>query len=213
MKRLLSYIYPITKKVKSEFNDSLEITWYNGKKYLNTKNANYSYGSLQEILKIGLEKINLQHCNEVLVLGLGGGSVIETLQNDFNYNGHITALDIDPVIIQLAKDEFNIHENEKLAIICEDALTFMEGNNKLFDLIIVDLYIDIEVPSVFLELPFWKNVSKAISKSMLFNASLENSKNDKITSIISLLSTHNFEIEKLEKVKDTNTLVIATINS
>ena len=213
MKRLLSYIYPITKKVKSEFNDSLEITWYNGKKYLNTKNANYSYGSLQEILKIGLEKINLQHCNEVLVLGLGGGSVIETLQNDFNYNGHITALDIDPVIIQLAKDEFNIHENEKLAIICEDALTFMEGNNKLFDLIIVDLYIDIEVPSVFLELPFWKNVSKATSKSMLFNASLENSKNDKITSIISLLSTHNFEIEKLEKVKDTNTLVIATINS
>ena len=149
----------------------------------------------------------------MLVLGLGGGSVIETLQNDFNYYGHITALDIDPVIIQLAKDEFNIHENEKLAIICEDALTFMEGNNKLFDLIIVDLYIDIEVPSVFLELPFWKNVSKATSKSMLFNASLENSKNDKITSIISLLSTHNFEIEKLEKVKDTNTLVIATINS
>jgi spermidine synthase len=213
MKRLLSYIYPITKKVKSEFSDSLEITWYNGKKYLNTKNANYSYGSLQEILKIGLERINLQHCNEVLVLGLGGGSVIETMQNDFNYNGHITALDIDPVIIQLAKDEFNIHENEKLAIICEDALTFMEGNNKLFDLIIVDLYIDIEVPSIFLELPFWKNVSKAISKSMLFNASLENSENDKITSIISLLSTHNFETEKLEKVKDTNTLVIATINS
>ncbi len=125
MKRLLSYIYPVTKTIASQYSGALEITWYNGKKYLNTKNANYSYGSLQEILKIGLEKINLQHCNEVLVLGLGGGSVIETLQNDFNYKGHITAVDIDPVIIQLAKDEFNIRESEKLAIICADAFNPM----------------------------------------------------------------------------------------
>ena len=213
MKRLLSYVYPITKKVTSEFNDTLEITWYNGKKYLNTKNANYSYGSLQEILKTGLKKINLTNCNTILVLGLGGGSVIETLQQDFNFQGHITALDIDPVILKIAANEFNITESKNLTIVCEDAFSFMKENNKQFDLIIIDLYIDILVPSVFLELPFWEHIIKANSKNILFNASLENTENDKIAAIITMLSIQNFEIEKLEKVQDTNTLVVATIPS
>jgi hypothetical protein len=32
MKRLLSYIYPVSIKVESEINGTLEITWFNGKK-------------------------------------------------------------------------------------------------------------------------------------------------------------------------------------
>ena len=213
MVKLLSYIYPITKKVESEFNGTLEITWYNGKKHLNTKNANYSYGSLQKILKVGLEKIDLGRCNEILLLGLGGGSVLETLWNDFNYQKNITALEIDPVIIQLAKDEFDIRESEKLTIVCENALTYMQQNNKQFDLIILDLYIDVNVPSSFLEVPFWETILKAKSNNILFNASLDSSTNDKISAIISLLKNHNFKVQKLEKVNETNTLVIANSKS
>ena len=213
MVRLLSYIYPITKNVKSEFNGTLEITWYNGKKYLNSKNANYSYGSLQKILKIGLEKIDLDKCNEILLLGLGGGSVIKTLRNDYKYRKNITALEIDPIIIQLANDEFNIRKSENLHIICEDAHTFMKHNTKKFNLIILDLYIDVEVPSSFLEFPFWKNILRASKQSILFNASLDTNTNDKISCIISLLKKNSYHVEKLEKVNETNTLVIATIKN
>ena len=108
MIRLLSFFYPITRKVKSDYNGTIEITWYNGKKQLNTKNANYSYGSLQKILKTGLQKIELNHCKNILLLGLGGGSVIKTLRDDFDYQHYITAIDIDPVIINIAQEEFNI---------------------------------------------------------------------------------------------------------
>lgn len=209
MVRLLSYIYPITKKLESEFNGTLEITWYNGKKHLNSKNANYSYGPLQKILKVGLQKIELKNCDEILLLGLGGGSVIETLRKDFNFQKNITALEIDSVIIQLAKDEFDIRESENLTIICEDALTFMQQNNKQFDLIILDLYIDVNVPSSFLEVPFWKTILNAKSNNILFNASLGSSTYDKVSAIISLLKDHNFNVQKLEKVNETNTLVIA----
>lgn len=59
MKRFLSYIWPITKRIESAVNGTLEITWINGKKILDTKNANYSYGSLQRILKFGLSKIEV----------------------------------------------------------------------------------------------------------------------------------------------------------
>ena len=211
MVRLLSYIYPITKKVKSKYNGTLEITWHNGKKHLNSKNANYSYGSLQNILKFGLHKIDLKKCKSILILGLGGGSVIETLVNDFNYKNHITALEIDPVIIEIAKDEFNLSENKNLQIICDDALSFMKQNSKLFDLIIIDLFIDIEVPEAFLNTSFWTDIIKSNSEkgSILFNASLHDKNDKKLPEIISYLNTNNYQTQKLEKVKGTNTLIIA----
>ena len=207
MKKIFSYIYPVTKKIRSEFSGELEITWYNGKKHLDSKNANYSYGSLQRILKIGLEKIDLTSTKKVLILGMGGGSVIKTLQDDFNYQKHITAVDIDPVIIKIAKEEFDIVESENLKIICEDAQLFMQLNSQKFDLIIIDLYIDTKVPSPFLEIPFWQQISNA-GATILCNASLEES-DKKLNNIIRFLEQKQYKIEKYEKVNNTNTLLIA----
>jgi protein-L-isoaspartate O-methyltransferase len=210
MKKILSYIYPVTKKIHSEISGDLEITWYNGKKHLDSKNANYSYGSLQRILKIGLEKIDLTNTKKILILGMGGGSVIKTLQDDFNYQNHITAIDIDPVIIKIAKEEFDIVEGKNLKIICEDAQLFMQLNSQKFDLIIIDLYIDTKVPSPFLELPFWQNISNAGS-TILCNASLEES-DKKLNGVVRFLERKQYKTEKFEKVNNTNTLLIANKN-
>ena len=211
MIRLLSYFYPITKKIKSEHNGTVEITWYNGKKQLNTKNGNYSYGSLQKILKIGLKNINLNPCKNILLLGLGGGSVIKTLREDFNYQNTITTLDIDPVIISIAKTEFDITEDQKLEIICVDALKFMANNNKKFDLIIIDLFVDTEIPDSFFSESFWNNIIKATSQngSVLFNASLHKNDDKKLSKVTVLLKKNNYAIQKLENVNQTNTLLIA----
>ncbi|MCX7548512.1 fused MFS/spermidine synthase [Xanthomarina sp. F1114] len=211
MARLISYFYPITKKIESDINGTLEITWYNGKKHLNTKNANYSYGSLQRILKFGLEKIELSNVNSVLLLGLGGGSVIQTLRKDFNYKKHITAIEIDPTIINIAEDEFQLQNNQQLEIICADALQYIEENKSTFNLIIIDLFIDTQVPKQFLEIPFWKHLLQRKSPNgiILFNASLEKSLSHKLESIISYLKSHIYMVEVHEKVNNTNTLVIA----
>ena len=211
MIRLLSYIYPITKKVESKYSGTLEITWHNGQKHLNTKNANYSYGSLQKILKFGLQKIDLSNCKNILILGLGAGSVIDTLIKDFKFKNHITALDIDPVIIEIAKTEFNLSENKNLKIICDDAVRYMNQNKNLFDLIIVDLFIDTEVPEFFFNSSLWNNLIQSNSEkgSILFNASLQNNNNKKLFGIISHLEDNNYQTTKLEKVNGTNTLLIA----
>lgn len=211
MIRLLSYILPITKRIESQYNGTLEITWFNGKKHLNSKNANYSYGSLQEILRIGLQKTDLLNCKKILVLGLGAGSVIETLRKDLNYNNHITALEIDPVIVEIAKKEFKLSETKNLKIICDDALNFMNKNIVKFDLIIIDLFIDTEVPSPFYKTSFWNNVIKANSSKgiILFNASLQTDDDNNIQDIKSLLLASNYKTEQLNKVEGTNTLLIA----
>ena len=211
MIKYLSYLYPITRQIQSKYSGTLEITWYNGKKHLNTKNANYSYGSLQAILKFGLEKINLNHINSILLLGLGGGSVIETLRKDFNYQKQITAIDIDPVIIEIAKTEYQLESNSNTNIICEDALQFIKENKTQYDLIIIDLFIDTEVPEAFLGLSFWEQVihSKSANGIILFNASLEDQKSNQLKSVIEFLKTKVYKVEVYNKVNGTNTVIIS----
>lgn len=213
MIRLLSYIYPITKRVASRYSGVLEITWHNGKKYLNTKNANYSYGSLQTILKTGLQKINLSRCNKLLLLGLGAGSVVETLTKDFKYNNPITAVEIDPVILEVARHDFNLEDYENLKIICDDAISFVQTNKEKFDLIIIDLFIDTIVPSSLYRKSFWEQLIKANSSTgnILFNASLNSDNNDYISEITMFLKSKNYKLELLQKVNGTNTLLIAKL--
>ena len=212
MKRLLSYIYPVTKTITSKFSGELEITWYNGKKHLNSKNANYSYGSLQRILKFGLKKIQLTEVNSILILGMGGGSVIETLRNDFNYTNSIEAVELDPVIIEIAKTEFGIVETNHLKIHCADAFNFVETNTKQFDLIIVDLYIDLTVPDKFLSTVFWDYVlsSKTSKGSILFNASVKDQNENKTKRIVDFLKSKVFKVDVYEQVNNTNTVIIAS---
>ena len=212
MKRLLSYVYPVTKTIKSIYSGNLEITWYNGKKHLNTENANYSYGSLQRILEFGLKKTNLNSVDSVLVLGMGGGSVIETLRTKFNYTKSIEAVEIDAVIIDIAKTEFGITENKQLKIHCIDAYDFMNANTKQFDLIIIDLYIDLTVPSKFLNTEFWNQVINAKSSKgvILFNASVKEVNKDKVETLISYLKTKIYDVQVYNKVNNTNTVIIAS---
>jgi len=208
MKKFLSYIYPVTKKITSNYSGELEITWHNGVKHLNSKNANYSYGSLQKILKIGLQKIDLSKNENILILGMGGGSVIKTLRDDFNYKQQITAVEIDPVVIKIADEEFDIRKNEKLDILCDDAQLFMQLNTKKFHLIIIDLYIDTKVPSPFLETSFWQHLINATS-SILCNAALEENDKNRLDVIIQFLKNKDYNVDNYEKVNGTNNLLIA----
>ncbi|WP_412559696.1 spermidine synthase [Winogradskyella sp. MIT101101] len=210
MKQLLSYILPVTKTIESDYSGTLEITWHNGKKHLNSQNANYSYGSLQRILKFGIEKINLQKVNSILVLGMGGGSVIDTLRKDFEFNKHITAVEIDPVIIGIANSEFGISENNNLKIYCADAFEFVKQSKAQFDLIIVDLFIDLSVPNQFLSEEFWEHTLnlKSSKGDIIFNASVKDAKNESVNQLINYLKAKVYKVDVFENVNDTNTLVI-----
>jgi len=208
MIRLLSYIYPITRKIESKYNGTLEITWFRGKKLLNTKNANYSYGSLEKILKIGFNNININQTKNILLLGLGGGNVVKTLQNKFNYNNKITAIEIDPIIIKIAKDEYDIKNNSKLKIICIDAYEYVFNNKMNYDFIIIDLFLDDTIPEKFFNIEFWNRLT--LSKQLLFNASLNGKNEHQLKNIINLLKKNNYTIKKLDNVNKTNTLLVAT---
>ena len=86
IKRLLSFLFPVKiHQKKSVYSKNLEVTWNNGYLVLDSENTNYSFGSLQRVLKKGLKYIGyerIQNFESILVLGVAGGSVIETLKKE-----------------------------------------------------------------------------------------------------------------------------------
>ena len=209
MHTLLSYIYPMTKEIITEKNGIVRLTYHLGKKVLGTKNANYSYGSLQRILKYGLEKIDFRGVKNILLLGLGGGSVIETLREDFHFGGDITIVEFDSAMIQIAEDEFDIRSSQNIEIIHEDAIEFVTYTQKKFDLIIIDIFIDIRVPESVYRLEFWRDIHSLMHSrgSILWNASMSHTKNIPLSVLLPKLEKY-FHMDIHEQIRGTNTLLI-----
>ncbi|WP_025741399.1 spermidine synthase [Aquimarina pacifica] len=209
MKKLLSYLWPFTKEVKSQVNGTLELTWINGKKVLDSQNANYSYGSLQKLLCFGLSKIEIHNNDQILLLGLGGGSIIRSLREKFIFNGKITAVEIDELIIKLAKTEFNITNSNTLEIICEDAFAYIHQSKGQFEIIIVDIFIDTQVPEQFYSLQFWNQLMKRLSPSgyILFNAGINLTDQNKIKHLILAFET-KIGFTEYQKVEGANTILV-----
>lgn len=212
MKKLISYVYPLTTKIRTENNGVVELTMSNGRMILDSANANYSYGSLQRILKFGLKKLDLTKVESVLLFGLGGGSVIETLRKDFKFNGKITAVELDSKIIEIALTEFGLQNDKKLEIIHANALGHAKSRDHSYDLVIVDLYIDNIVPAIFYSIEFWKDVLSLVNKNkyFIFNACIYNETNEKqISELLNYLDQLS-TIQRFNKVENTNTVIIGT---
>lgn len=157
---------------QSNYNDKLELWLVDGKKILNSANANLSYDSLHRVFQQIFRKINIQNKPpaQVLLLGLGGGSVPCILLEELQFNCTITAIEHDPMMIELAINEFNIKRFKTLDIIESDAFLYVTGCSKKFDLIIVDLFLDDQVPLLFCEEEFNTALIKLLDPGfILFN--------------------------------------------
>lgn len=210
LRRLLSYVFPFTRTVASGVSGSLEITWYKGRKVLDTRHANYSYGSLHKVLRYGLMFVAPAQAQHILLLGLGGGSAVQILRQQLQYAGHITALDLDPAVIEIAGTEFGIRADEHLAIHCADAFAWVRtGPDAAFDLIIVDLFIDLNLPEGLQTAAFWQHVRRLLAPGgyVLFNALASAPLAVEGVALAEYLATLGFTVKDLE-VEQLNRLLI-----
>ena len=209
MKKPLSYLWPLTKKYDSKYSGKLEVTWTNGRKVLDSPNANYSYGALQEVLDLGLAMIRADRAAPVLLLGLGGGSAIPLLRNKYNYHGKITAVELDAAVIEIAKSEFGIETFQPLELICEDAEEYVKSSQVQFGLIIIDLFLDLQVPEQFFSPSFWQNISELLEPggTVLFNAGVNSAHEEQINYLLKN-DTLSINFRKKDGVYKSNTLLL-----
>lgn len=211
MKRLLSYIWPQTTKINTDHNGIMELTFFNGRKVLNSKNANYSFGPAQRIMETGLSKVELKNVSTLLLLGLGGGGVISLLRKNHDFKGKIVAVELDQKIIEIARDEFFISSSDNLIIENCDAYEFVNNCNSRFDLIIVDLFIDNKVPEKFYTEEFCHHLSRIMATrcSIIFNLGLYHIDEENRANVLAYFNNiKELSASHFEKVSGTNSLLI-----
>ena len=210
--RGFSYIWPVTiNNYSSSHSGELYIRYFLGKKVLDSKHTNYSFGGLQKVLKRALELLpfNLD-TKKILILGLGAGSVLETIRKQHSKTAHITGVEIDATILQIAHEEFGIAENPLTKLVQEDATVFIANNADTYDLIIIDLFIIDTIPEAALEATFLKQVVKAMEPGgcMVFNTIPETLSSETLDYLISFFECSQLAVRLMKKWGYSNNILL-----
>lgn len=151
----ISYVLEIPiEKRHSAYSATIRVSLHRGEWKLSTFNAIYSFGKYYTSYKSAFEQLNInQHpATNVLILGVGLGSVVKLLM-DHPTLKNITAIDIDPQIIDLAKKYWpDIHAQFQTDFHTEDAIDWLERRSDFekYDLILSDIFIDDQTPESML---------------------------------------------------------------
>lgn len=212
IKRLLSYFLPIkVYQTPSKTSTNLEVTWNNGYLVLDSKNTNYSFGSLQRVLKKGLKYIGyerIRNFESILVLGVAGGSVIETLKKEVKFNGKIIGVEIDATVVDIANKYFRLSKYDNLEIIIDDAFEFVLKTKDTYDLIIIDIFQDTIMPNFLFEDYFINRVNYLLNVNgfILFNTMALKYKDRRRNAIFKSKFDNNYSVRLYPKIEEHNEL-------
>jgi spermidine synthase len=81
----------------------------------------------------------------VLVIGLGGGTIPKRFIRDYPQVS-VTAVDIDPYVIDIAAKYFDVHQSTRLSIKEADGRIFLRRSPEKWDMIVLDAYYADSVP-------------------------------------------------------------------
>lgn len=212
IQKLFSYFIPINVyKKNSAVSKSLEVTWNNGELVLDSKNTNYSFGSLQRILRKGLKYIGferIRNFENILVLGVAAGSVIKTLVDEIKFEGKITGVEIDKEIITIANDYFKLYTIPNLEIIIDDAFEFVLKTKDKYDLIIIDIFQDTTMPNFLFEDFFINRINYLLKTNgfILFNTMVISNKDEERNIEYKTKFNKNYSLRMYPKVETHNEL-------
>ncbi len=212
LRRLFSYFVPINiHKKNSGVSKTLEVTWNNGQLVLDSKNTNYSYGSLQRILRKGLKYIGFERIKKfesILVLGVAGGSVIRTLTDEIKFKGKITGVEIDPNVVDIANKYFKLDTIPNLEIVIDDAFEFVLKTKSQYDLIIIDIFQDTTMPNFLFEDFFINRINDLLNTNgfILFNTMVINKLDEERNLVYKNKFGGNYSLRMYPKVEIHNEL-------
>lgn len=212
IRKLFSYFIPINVYRKnSAVSKSLEVTWNNGELVLDSKSTNYSYGSLQRILRKGLKYIGferIRNFESILILGVAGGSVIKTLVDEIKFKGRITGVEIDATVIDIANSYFELDKIPNLEIVIDDAFEYVLKTKLKYDLIIIDVFEDTKMPNFLFQDFFINRINSLLNLNgfILFNTMVINKKQEERNQVYKSKFGGDYSLRLYPKVEIHNEL-------
>ncbi len=157
---------------KSAISGKIEVLYSNGKYVLDSAHVNYSFGGLHTVFQKTFShfRIKQREIKNALILGFGCGSAANILKDEYKkINIEITGVEKDSEVISLAKKYFSIDKYKNLTLHCEDAYDFVQSCDQKIDLIVMDAFIDLNVPEKFYEEKYISSLGNLLSeKGILF---------------------------------------------
>ena len=108
---------------------------------------------------------------KMLLIGLGGGSIPKKLNKEFP-NMEIDAVELDPEVIKLAKDHFNVKEGRQLRLHAQDGRLFLTRTQNQYDIIMLDAYFTDAMPFHLATKQFFELAQKKLTPNGIVVANL-----------------------------------------
>lgn len=164
-KRWLSHFFEIhLESAPSDVNPHLYVSLKRGRYQLSTAHAVYSYDDLYHNFAGLFERMRLDRLpgDEVLVLGFGLGSVPYLLEQVHGIQLSYTGVELDESVIQLASAYTLPRLDSPVQLIAADAAAFVQRNERRFDLIVVDVFLDDKIPEAIQQAGFFSRVKEGL---------------------------------------------------
>lgn len=167
---LKNYFVPeVLETFKSNFNSEVELVKFGGQLRLDMGGLTQSGWIIEQIWGKALRSLlpARYQPKKVLILGFGAGSSAKLIARRYK-SAEITAVEIDPVVIDIGKKYFKTLEIPNLKIVTADAVKFAESTKQHFDITMVDCYLGDQVPKELSSLSFLKRLT-SISTYVVVN--------------------------------------------
>ena len=151
-KKWLSHLTPLTlEETGSEQNPELTVALSRGRVQLLAGEAIYSWDDLYQNFDIAFAELNLEDRNyeNVLLLGLGLGSIPVLLEQKYGRDYRYTAVEWDEKVTDLALRYTLGRLKSPVDVITADAEVFVAVCQETFDIVIVDIFEDDLTPPQF----------------------------------------------------------------
>ncbi|CAL2050070.1 unnamed protein product [Caenorhabditis brenneri] len=154
----------------------------------------------------------------ILEIGLGGGS-LDMFLHQLNPKLNITAVELDPVVVDIAREWFNVGEDRTRRTIVADGLEFVKRAEKKgdkYDVVFLDACdssVTIPCPSKLFRTPEIYNTFSEIVKStgaLIVNILSQDEESPEAMQIVEDLSQHFGSCLKISITEEVNVIAVCT---
>lgn len=167
IEKLLSFVYPYKEEqsikkgdkniyvVKNKKNGE-RIVIYNGFVYSRyPRDSVYTKSYWDMLLPLGC----INGTQRILMIGLGGGTIAYQMERLFGDSVHLDIIEIDQDMIDITK---KLYPGIKADVVLGDGAEFIKNRHNEYDAIIIDAYVNLGIPGVFLSKDFISNMNSAL---------------------------------------------------
>lgn len=171
--KFISHIVKVPVDKIDSGNEPLYVDLIKGRYQLSTDKAVYSFDDKYDNFVTAFRSIKADKFNQknILVLGGGLGSVPFILEKNHSVKANFTIVEYDLNVIKLFNKYTRPRLESDVTIVETDAEYYMLNNSAHYDMIVIDLFIDDEIPEKFTSHEFLEICKEHLSEKglLLYN--------------------------------------------